>query len=297
MVSDLFVYELVLFGLLWLCIMVHYAWPSDGPAGDRKTPKPPKLPHKGSNDPKPFPGLTRKPCCAVCEQAAQQPVAPPPPAPPPPITSTRGRPRQVDTSQHFCPNPDCVYQGWVGLGNISANGHPGGGLWRPLYCSQCEGYVLESHGTIFYGKRVPVERIVHVLACLDEGLGMRATARVFEVDPGTVLRWLMEAAEHLKACSQYVLCDVHVHQIQLDELYALLSAVKDGEISEAKAITRLARSPHWVWGAIDPVTKLLLTLDVGDRTPAMAAGLTDHVWTLREVLLFRVPPWPQPQTV
>ena len=29
-------------------------------------------------------------------------------------------------------------------------------------------------------------------------------------------------------------------------------------------------------------------------TPAMAAGLTDHVWTLRAVLLFRVPPWPQP---
>ena len=32
-------------------------------------------------------------------------------------------------------------------------------------------------------------------------------------------------------------------------------------------------------------------------TPAMAAGLTDHVWTLREVLLFRVPPWPQPQVL
>jgi hypothetical protein len=30
-------------------------------------------------------------------------------------------------------------------------------------------------------------------------------------------------------------------------------------------------------------------------TPAMAAGLTDRVWTLREVLLYRVPPWPQPQ--
>jgi len=29
-------------------------------------------------------------------------------------------------------------------------------------------------------------------------------------------------------------------------------------------------------------------------TPAMAAGLTDHVWTLQEVLLFRVPPWSQP---
>jgi hypothetical protein len=31
--------------------------------------------------------------------------------------------------------------------------------------------------------------------------------------------------------------------------------------------------------------------------PAMAAGLTDHVWTLREVLLCRVPPWPQPAGV
>ena len=29
-------------------------------------------------------------------------------------------------------------------------------------------------------------------------------------------------------------------------------------------------------------------------TPAMAAGLTDHVWTLKEVLLYRVPLWPQP---
>jgi hypothetical protein len=32
-------------------------------------------------------------------------------------------------------------------------------------------------------------------------------------------------------------------------------------------------------------------------TPAMAADLTDHVWSLKEVRLYRVPPWPQPQTV
>ena len=29
-------------------------------------------------------------------------------------------------------------------------------------------------------------------------------------------------------------------------------------------------------------------------TPAMAAGLTDQVWSLKEVLLYRVPPWAQP---
>ena len=32
-------------------------------------------------------------------------------------------------------------------------------------------------------------------------------------------------------------------------------------------------------------------------TPALAAGLTAHVWTLREVWLYRVPPWRQPAGV
>jgi len=29
----------------------------------------------------------------------------------------------------------------------------------------------------------------------------------------------------------------------------------------------------------------------------MAAALTDHVWSLKEVLCYRVPPWPQLQMV
>jgi hypothetical protein len=31
------------------------------------------------------------------------------------------------------------------------------------------------------------------------------------------------------------------------------------------------------------------------QTPAMAAGLADHIWSRREVLMVRVPPWPQPR--
>jgi hypothetical protein len=32
-------------------------------------------------------------------------------------------------------------------------------------------------------------------------------------------------------------------------------------------------------------------------TPAMVAGLADHVWSRKEVLLFRVPPWPPPRAL
>jgi hypothetical protein len=61
-----------------------------------------------------------------------------------------------------------------------------------------------------------VELIVRVLACLAEGGGMRATARVCAVDAHTVLHWLVEAAEHLRAVAAYFLCDLHVQQLQLD---------------------------------------------------------------------------------
>ena len=29
------------------------------------------------------------------------------------------------------------------------------------------------------------------------------------------------------------------------------------------------------------------------RTPAMAAGITDHIWRMEEILLFKPPPWQQ----
>jgi len=128
-----------------------------------------------------------------------------------------------------------------------------------------------------HGKRLSVELIVRVLACLAEGLGIRATARVFEVAPNTVLRWLVEAAEQLQAFSAHVLCDVHVHQLQLDELYAVLRGVKNGEISEDNAIKRLERSRHWVWTAIDPESKLLLATAIGPRTLAMAQRVVHQV--------------------
>ena len=91
------------------------------------------------------------------------------------------------------------------------------------------------------------------------------------------LEWLVEAAELLRACSQHFLHDVRVRQVQLDELFALLSAVKHGEVSEAEAIERLERSPQWVWVAMDPKSKLRLAIDVGERTLAMAQRFVHYV--------------------
>jgi IS1 family transposase len=269
-------YQLLVVALVLICLLIHVGLP-DMPL---PKPQPPlasnKRRRRRSQEPQPFTGLMHKPLCEACEQGAD--VRPQAPGEPPPIiTFTRGRRRTVDTQSHFCPAPNCSYHGWLGRGNLRANGHPGGQPWRQLQCVSCEGYFSETHGTIFHGKHASVELIVRVIACLAEGLGIRGTARVFEIDPNTVLSWLVEAAEQLTAFSAYFLHEVHINQVQLDELYAVLSAVRDGAMSQAEAIERLSRSPHWVWTAIDPETKLLLSVQVGDRTLAMAQAMLHHI--------------------
>jgi IS1 family transposase len=72
-------------------------------------------------------------------------------------------------------------------------------------------------------------------------------------------------------------CDLHPEQLQLDELYAVLRELKGGAISEEEAIKRSERSPYWVWTVMDPKSKLLVVVDVGSRTLAMAQRVLHQV--------------------
>src|SRR5881409_1885923 len=69
MVSHLFFSQLVLIALVWLCVMLHWAWPSDPAAACPPPELPPLLP-KRKREPTPFAGLTTKPPCDACEYAA-----------------------------------------------------------------------------------------------------------------------------------------------------------------------------------------------------------------------------------
>ncbi len=118
-------HNLLLLGLLWLGILLYGAWRRGRPTLDQTTPPLTAPIQRRSREPRPFAGLLHKPRCDACEHAVEpRPQAPS--APPPILTFARGRRRQVDTQQQFCPDHDCAYYGWVGRGNIRANGHPGG---------------------------------------------------------------------------------------------------------------------------------------------------------------------------
>ena len=270
--SDLLLALIV--GVLLLLLLIRSRWLGRSGQATPAVTKPPRAPRA----PKPLAGLTRTPDCPACEQAAGvQPAASAPHAPPPHLTFPRGRRRYVDPSSPCCPHAPWAYQGRVGWGNLRANGHPRGRRWRPLGGRRCQRHGWETHGTPGHGKQGEPDKLVWAIAALAEGLGIRAVARVFGGDPNTGLGWLVEAAEHLEAFSRSVWPDVDVEPGPLAELGAVLSAVQDGAVTEAAAIQRLARSPHWVWGAMDPVCKLRLAGDVGERPLALAPRLVPQV--------------------
>ena len=121
--------------------------------------------------------------------------------------------------------------------------------------------------TIFYRCSTQPDTIWKALKALAEGLDIQATARVFEVEPDTVQGWLNQAAGHMEAVSRYMLFDLHLTQVQVDELWALLGLRQE----------KNTRNSRWVWSAIDPVSKLFLAFVVGDRSLDTALLLTHAV--------------------
>jgi IS1 family transposase len=207
---------------------------------------------------------TQKPECPACQESENpEPI----PEMPPVIEQHMGRPRSVDTSNHYCPNSDCSYYGWLGLNNIISNGHPNGGIWRQLQCVVCGKYFMETTGTIFYGSQTPPQTIWMALSAIAEGLDIRGAARVFRVKPNTIQDWLNQASKHMETVSRYLLHDLHLTQVQVDELWALMGKRQDKD----------KRNANWVWVALDPVSKLFVAFVVGDRSLSTAQLLIHAV--------------------
>jgi hypothetical protein len=100
MVDDFFFSQVVLLALVWRCLMLQWAWPSDC-ATAHPTPPRPTLPRRQrSREPKPLVGLTTKPPCDACAHAGDsRPHVSA--APPPRIVTQRSCPR----AGNFFPPP------------------------------------------------------------------------------------------------------------------------------------------------------------------------------------------------
>lgn len=140
-----------------------------------------------------------------------------------------GGKKRIDTSRYFCSNEDCSNNGKVGFDNqIIGAGRYGKHQAQLLKCKVCGQRFSARRGTPLFDLKTDEQTFYDVIACLAEGNGIRATARIKNVDKDTVAAWLDRASQHVEAVSRYLLVDLHFDAVQLDEFWSFVKKRKHG---------------------------------------------------------------------
>ncbi len=101
-----------------------------------------------------------------------------------------------DLSAFCCQNPDCPDYGRRGHGNLRVCFRYGPKQTRMLACRTCQQRFSERKGSALFGARLPHAQALAVLRHLQDGCGVRQTARLTGVDKDTVVRYALRAGDH-----------------------------------------------------------------------------------------------------
>jgi len=198
------------------------------------------------------------PSCQAGVEVQQVNVEPTPPVQPWSERKGCGGPKKViDTQGLACTQATCEY---VGIRDASIHALVGDGKRgatddiQRLRCQACGDRFTTRRATVLHHLKTPVERIEIVLSLLAEGVAVATLVRVFGHEEATITRWLTRAGKQAELLHDYYFHDVHLDHVQVDELYAKVRG-------EGK---------RWVWAGIDPRTKIVPRLHVGQQTTADA---------------------------
>jgi IS1 family transposase len=169
----------------------------------------------------------------------------------------------MDTSTCYCRNRSCVLYGQSGpqaqLRPRGTHNHA-----PRLECGACGHLVFARTGTAYAGIRVDEAMYRMGAKLLAEGLAIRATARLLEVDKDTVCDWLPGLGQHCARVMVYHFRHLHLTECQLDELWTFVYKKEE----HLDPIERLAGvyGDAWIWVAFAPVWKLVPAWVVGKRS-------------------------------
>ncbi len=128
----------------------------------------------------------------------------------------------IDLSRYFCTNEQCKDYGTRGKGNLHAGFTYGKHQHHMLSCSTCKARFSETKCTAFFCSRYSSEQIGKILRTTAEGVGVRATARILELDKDAVNRVILKAGEHCALVLDNLLVNLSLTEVQMDELWTFL---------------------------------------------------------------------------
>lgn len=130
-------------------------------------------------------------------------------------------------------------------------------------------------GTAFHHSHLDKELFGIIARCLTEGVGIRAAARITNVDKKTVLRVLCRAANHVVKISKSILQNLVISECQLDEMWSFIGK-KEAHLAPVEKLESVL-GDAWIWIAFDPAHKVVLAHVIGKRTIPHAVVLLRKV--------------------
>jgi transposase-like protein len=130
--------------------------------------------------------------------------------------------RKLDVA---CPNEACSLFGKKGLKNIIKSGFKENGM-RNYKCISCGRQFVRTAGTIFYRSRIKRKEAKQIANLLVEKNGIRSIGRVIERNRNTILRFTDKLAGKCQQVNEYLLKDVKLSPIEVDELWTFIKKNK-----------------------------------------------------------------------
>jgi LacI family transcriptional regulator len=95
-----------------------------------------------------------------------------------------------DLAGFACQNPLCPVYGKKGLGNLRVDSYYGKArALRLLFCRSCRSRFSERKGSRLFGSQLATDLVARLYECLDQGRGIRETARLLAINRNTVARY------------------------------------------------------------------------------------------------------------
>lgn len=132
------------------------------------------------------------------------------------------KPRKLDVA---CPNKNCRAYNKVGLLNIIRHGVRPNGT-QNYKCTECGRQFVRTLGTPFYHKHLKKKEIIRICKLFVEKLSFRAIARATNHHLDTIANLARNIAEHCEAVTDWLLHDVGLSPIEVDEMWSYVKKNK-----------------------------------------------------------------------
>jgi transposase-like protein len=132
-----------------------------------------------------------------------------------------------DIGKIYCPNKNCPDFSILGKDNIAVRGKYGKNKDKILfYCRTCGHRFGQTHGSALFGAQIDPETIRSIIHHAAEGVSVRSTARLLNIDKSTVNRIILRIGEHCSKILSNLLRSIYMTEVQLDEFWSFVKKKK-----------------------------------------------------------------------